>query len=179
MQAVDDEPSQKLMIELRRRRYPILGDDRATARPDSRDHDRRHPRLSRPELQPSGTILAVAGNFDWPRLCDHVEPFRRLGASRRYAARSEQRPLDNHIAFDSSQSHVAIAYPTIPYKPRLFSVVGGGRRAVERLQLAAIHRGSRSAAMYTVNASLHTQRDRAACFVTPAPRPNGPRKRST
>ena len=46
--------------------------------------------------------------------------------------------------------------------------MGGGGRAVERLQLAAVHRGARKRGLcYTVYATLHTQRDRASvlCYA--------------
>src|SRR3954464_9141440 len=75
LRSIDDEPSQKLMIELRRRQYPdpwgrsSHGDEqslRAITIDDVRKFYTQHYR-------PNDTIMAVAGNLDWPRLCDHVE----------------------------------------------------------------------------------------------------------
>ena len=72
---MDDEPSQKLLIELRRRRYPdpwgraSQGDAdglRAITIDDVRQFHAQHYR-------PNGTILAVAGNVQWPLLCENVE----------------------------------------------------------------------------------------------------------
>jgi predicted Zn-dependent peptidase len=173
LRAVDDEPSQKLMIELRRRRYPdpwgraSQGDQaglQALTVDDVRKFHARHYR-------PNGTILAVAGNFQWQRLlgdverlfgdwptCDDPEPQPANG-----------RPLENHIAFESSQSHVGIAYPTIPYKhPDYFQAWA----AVGVLSSGSSSRlftevRERRGLCYTVYASLHTQRDRASvlCYA--------------
>src|SRR5262245_10096215 len=75
LRGVDDDPSHKLMIELRRRRYPDPwgrsshgeeNDLRAIKYDDVRAFHAKNYR-------PNGTILAVAGNFDWPKLVGHVE----------------------------------------------------------------------------------------------------------
>jgi predicted Zn-dependent peptidase len=170
LRGVDDDPSHKLMIELRRRRYPdpwgrsSHGDEpglRAIMLDDVRKFHASHYR-------PNGTILAVAGNFDWQRLCDHVE--RLFGnwamADDSAPVASNGRQLEDHISFESSQSHVGIAYPTIPYKhPDYFQAWA----AVGVLSSGSSSRlftevRERRGLCYTVNASLHTQRDRAAVF---------------
>ncbi len=173
LRAIDDEPSQKLMIELRRRRYPdpwgrsSHGDEaslRAAKLDDVREFHTRHYR-------PGGTILALAGNFDWPRMCDHVE--RLFGDWEP----NEVAPLvtkngqvkNGHITFESNQSHVGIAYPTIPYKhPDYFQAWA----AVGVLSSGSSSRlftevRERRGLCYTVYASLHTQRDRASvlCYA--------------
>jgi predicted Zn-dependent peptidase len=173
LRAIDDEPSQKLMIELRRRRYPdpwgrsSHGEEaalRATTIQDVREFHSQHYR-------PGGTILAVAGNFDWRRLCDHVEQlFGDWQASEvREPSGVNGRPAGNHIQFQSNQSHVGIAYPTIPYKhPDYFQAWA----AVGVLSSGSSSRlftevRERRGLCYTVHASLHTQRDRASvlCYA--------------
>jgi predicted Zn-dependent peptidase len=173
LRAIDDEPSHKLMIELRRRQYPdpwgrsSHGDDaglRATTMDDVRAFHSRHYR-------PNKTILAVAGNFDWRRLCGEIE---RLFADWEPLEVAEPRigngrPPGNHIAFESNQSHVGIAYPTIPYKhPDYFQAWA----AVGVLSSGSSSRlftevRERRGLCYTVYASLHTQRDRASvlCYA--------------
>jgi len=170
LRAVDDEPGHKLMIELRRRRYPdpwgrSSHGDEAGLRSITIDDVRRfHAR----HYRPNGTILAVAGNFDWPRLCGEVE--RLFGdwpaCDDPEPAAANGRVLENHIPFESSQSHVGIAYPTIPYKhPDYFQAwasvgvlsSGSSSRLFTEVR-------ERRGLCYTVNASLHTQRDRAAVF---------------
>jgi predicted Zn-dependent peptidase len=173
LRAVDDEPSHKLMIELRRRRYPdpwgrsSLGEERSlrsAAIDDVRQFHQRHYR-------PGGTILAVAGNFDWQRLVELVEQlfgdWQRVPLGEPIGANG--RPAGNHIPFQSTQSHVGIAYPTIPYKhPDYFQAWA----AVGVLSSGSSSRlftevRERRGLCYTVYASLHTQRDRAAvlCYA--------------
>jgi predicted Zn-dependent peptidase len=173
LRAVDDEPSHKLMIELRRRRYPdpwgrsSLGDDaglRAVSIADIRTFHQRHYR-------PSGTILAAAGNFDWSRLCDHVEQLFGDWESIEVAepTGTNGQPAGKHIPYQSNQSHVGIAYPTIPYKhPDYFQAWA----AVGVLSSGSSSRlftevRERRGLCYTVHASLHTQRDRASvlCYA--------------
>jgi predicted Zn-dependent peptidase len=173
LRAIDDEPSHKLMIELRRRRYPdpwgrsSHGEEeslRAATIDDVRDFHARHYR-------PGKTILAVAGNFDWGRLCDEVEQlfgdWEMLDVAEPPAGNGG--PAGNHIPFPSNQSHVGIAYPTIPYKhPDYFQAWA----AVGVLSSGSSSRlftevRERRGLCYTVYASLHTQRDRASvlCYA--------------
>jgi predicted Zn-dependent peptidase len=173
LRAIDDEPSQKLMIELRRRRYPdpwgrsSHGDEkalRATKIDDVRKFHSRHYR-------PSGTILAIAGNFDWVRLCDHIEQLFgdwELGDASEPSG-TNGHPTGNHIPFQSNQSHVGIAYPTIPYKhPDYFQAWAavGVLSSGSSSRLFTEVREKRGLC-YTVHASLHTQRDRASvlCYA--------------
>ncbi len=170
LRGVDDDPTQKLMIELRRRRYPdpwgrsSLGEDaglRAISLDDIRQFHARHYR-------PNDTILAVAGNFDWPQLCERVErifgDWSRVDDATPVA--SNARHSVSHIPFESTQSHVGIAYPTIPYKhPDYFqawATVGVLSSGSSSRLFTEVR--ERRGLCYTVNASLHTQRDRAAVF---------------
>ncbi len=170
LRGVDDDPTQKLMIELRRRRYPdpwgrsSLGEDaglRAISLDDIRQFHARHYR-------PNDTILAVAGNFDWPQLCERVErifgDWSRVDDATPVA--SNGRHSVSHIPFESTQSHVGIAYPTIPYKhPDYFqawATVGVLSSGSSSRLFTEVR--ERRGLCYTVNASLHTQRDRAAVF---------------
>jgi predicted Zn-dependent peptidase len=173
LRSIDDEPSHKLMIELRRRRYPdpwgrsSLGEDaslRAVTIDDVRQFHSQHYR-------PGNTILAVAGNFEWQRLCDEVEKlfgdWEPLDVAEPPARNG--RPAGHHIPFQSNQSHVGIAYPTIPYKhPDYFQAWAavGVLSSGSSSRLFTEVREKRGLC-YTVYASLHTQRDRASvlCYA--------------
>jgi predicted Zn-dependent peptidase len=170
LRGVDDDPSHKLMIELRQRQYPdpwgrsSHGDEaglRAIKLDDVRKFHATHYR-------PNGTILAVAGNFDWPKLCERVE--KLFGdwkqASDAAPVAANGRHATSHIPFESTQSHVGIAYPTIPYKhPDYFQAWAavGVLSSGSSSRLFTEVREKRGLC-YTVNASLHTQRERAAVF---------------
>jgi predicted Zn-dependent peptidase len=74
LSGLEDDPSRKCNLCLRERFYPkplgspVLGTPQSLQAMTSqalRDHARSH-------LTPSGTMLAVAGRFDWPALRDHV-----------------------------------------------------------------------------------------------------------
>jgi predicted Zn-dependent peptidase len=173
LRAIDDEPGHKLMIELRRRRYPdpwgrsSHGD--ATGIESIAWEDVR--RFHADHYQPKGVILGVAGNFDWNRLVECVEALFgdwRPGAAREPAA-GNGRPLGKHIPFESGQSHVGIAYPTIPYRhPDYFQAWAsvGVLSSGSSSRLFTEVREKRGLC-YTVHASLHTQRDRASvlCYA--------------
>jgi predicted Zn-dependent peptidase len=117
------------------------------------------------------TILAVAGNFDWQRLCGEVE---RLFGDWESGVVGEPAPrngkvIGNHIPFQSGQAHVGIAYPTIPYKhPDYFQAWAavGVLSSGSSSRLFTEVREKRGLC-YTVYASLHTQRDRASvlCYA--------------
>jgi predicted Zn-dependent peptidase len=119
LQSLEDEPRQKVLIELRRRHYPPpLGQDRRGTRAGIESLNpaviRRHyQRL----FQPRGTILSVAGNIDWEPLRERVgelfgdwqpgeQPALKL---RKPAART------GHIAKETAQTQIGIAYPTVPF----------------------------------------------------------------
>jgi predicted Zn-dependent peptidase len=118
LQALEDEPRQKVLIELRKRHYPApLSNDRhgtsegvENVTPDAvREYYRRH-------FQPAGTILSVAGNIEWEPLREQVG---RLFGDWRGAAVPEvmagpSRPGTGHILKETTQTQIGIAYPSAP-----------------------------------------------------------------
>lgn len=173
LRGIDDEPSQKLMIELRRQRYPdpwgrtSHGDEKGLRAATIDDVREFHAGYYRP----NGTILALAGNIDWPRVCDQVEQlfgdWKPIELSE--PSSSNGRRSSKHIKFDSTQSHIGVAYPTIPYKhPDYFqswAAVGVLSSGSSSRLFTEVR--ERRGLCYTVYASLHTQRDRASvlCYA--------------
>ncbi|HZU39102.1 MAG TPA: pitrilysin family protein [Gemmataceae bacterium] len=118
LQGLEDEPRQKLLIELRRRHYPEpLGHDRRGTREGI---EKIKPRVMRQHYErhfgPRGTILSVAGNVAWEQLLEQVgrlfgdwqgsaEPTLRLGP---------QPPPLEHLEKDTTQTQIGIAYPSVP-----------------------------------------------------------------
>jgi predicted Zn-dependent peptidase len=117
--ALEDDLAQRAMLELRRRQYgdPLgrhsQGDLESLQQitlTDIQAHFREHYR-------PNGAILAAAGKIDFPRLRDQVgellgswpsrdvEPWAEVPGQRDYV----------HIPHESSQTHIAVAYPSVPY----------------------------------------------------------------
>jgi predicted Zn-dependent peptidase len=170
LRAVEDEPAQKVMIELRRKHYPepwgrpTQGEQRsleATTIADIRGQFER-------SYHPNGTILGVAGRLEWPRLKDWVG--RLLGdwpAGRPDAI--EETPAEGkylHVPHDSQQTQIGIAYDSVPYAdPDYFQawgavgVLSGGMSARLFTEVR-----ERRGLCYSVYASLHTLLRRGAVF---------------
>jgi predicted Zn-dependent peptidase len=129
LQGLEDEPRQKVLIELRRRHYPTpLGQDRRGTREGIeslnagiiRSHYRRL-------FTPRGTIVSVAGNIDWPSLKEQAErlfgdwegpepPPLKLG---------KQPAKRAHLPKDTQQTQIAIAYPSVPIgHPDYYAALG-------------------------------------------------------
>ena len=170
LRGVEDEPAQKTVQTLRRRHY---------AEPWGRSSQGDLPGLRaaglddlqsfyRQRYRPDGTVLGVAGLFDFDRLRDVVG--RLLGDWPRGEAQTveEQPPTARyeHLPYDSNQTHIGIAYHTVPYShPDYFQawatigVLSGGMSA----RLFTEVREKRGLC-YSVHASYHTLRDRAGVF---------------
>jgi predicted Zn-dependent peptidase len=115
---LEDEPRQKVLIELRKRHYPVpLSNDRrgtaegiaAVTAASVRKHYERH-------FRPAGTILSVAGNVEWEPLREQVG---RLfgdwaGAADEPLRAGPTRPGVDHIPKDTTQTQIGIAYPSVP-----------------------------------------------------------------
>ena len=82
LRAVEDEPAQKVMLELRRRHYPDpwgrpSQGDAASLKAISLDDIRNHFQRA---YRPTGTIVGVAGRFEWESLQDHVGSLLATGS---------------------------------------------------------------------------------------------------
>ena len=181
LRAVEDEPGQKVMIELRRRHYPepwglpAQGDEasiEATAIDDIRLHFRRCYR-------PNGTILGVAGRVDWQRLKDAVgELLGDWPAGGDDPIVETPRPCRyEHLPYDSQQTHIGVAYASVPYRhPDYFQAWGRGR-VERRHERPAVYRGPRAPRPVLQRSCLpaHALASRRGVLLLPAPAPSGAR----
>lgn len=170
LRAVEDEPAEKTMIQLRQRFYAdpwgrsSLGEEEALEAiglDEIRDFVRR-------QFQPQGTVLGVAGRVEWAPLVDLVG--RLFGSWRPAAAIAvAERPAQRgylHVPYDSAQTHVGVAYAAVPYRHenyfRAWGAVGalGGGMSSRLFTEVRERRGL----CYSVYASYHTLRDRAGVF---------------
>lgn len=129
LMAVEDEPSQKVMIELRRTFYaepwgrPSQGSEEGILNTTIDDVRQHYANCYRPD----GMILGVAGRFCWEELREAVgelfgaqpsinaEPVHETGI----------RQASRHISFDSQQMQIGIACPGVPYRaPNYFEAWG-------------------------------------------------------
>ncbi len=170
LRAMEDEPAQRALQELRRRHYPEpwgrspqgeQADLEAVTLDDVRAHYQRH-------FRPGGAILGVAGQFDWESLKDTVaELLGEWPAGE--ASEVVEQPAPGryrHLVYDSSQTHLGLAYASVPYSDddyyRAWGAIGilGGGMSSRLFTEVREHRGL----CYHVDASLHTLKDRGAVF---------------
>ena len=174
LQAIEDEPSQKVMLELRKRQYPDAwgrnshGEQADVEAISLADVQRHHADL----FQPRGTILGVAGRIDWPRLKDHVGALLADWSSPPdlpEPAVAERKPSVDHLPHESNQTQIGIAYSSVPYRDENYFDAWGGVGVLSGGSSSRLFTEVREkrALCYTVYASYHTLRDRGAvlCYA--------------
>jgi len=119
LQALEDDHKAMVMVELRRRHWPLpLGRDRrgtpATLKRITPASVRKHYERS---FGPRGMIVSVAGKIDWPALRDQVE---RLFGDWQGAGAPElklKKAINGrgHVEKETAQTQIAIAYPSVPF----------------------------------------------------------------
>lgn len=170
IRSIEDDLAQRVMLQLRKRQY---GDPRgrwsqgsmesvaALQVDDIRQFFQRY-------YQPEGLILSVAGNIQWDQLVDHVESL--FGD---WQANPPEPVTDGgsvigslHIPFESQQSHIAIACPSIPYSdPDYFLARGAIGVLSDGMSSRLFHElREKRGLCYTVFASLHSVLNQA-CMV--------------
>ena len=170
---VEDEPSQKVMMELRRHHY---------AEPFGLSSQGDRPGIESTTIgdvtgffskywRPNGTILGVAGSFDWPSLRDHVGELFGDWPSVEVAEPSAGTRLARqaHLPHEANQTQIGIAYESVPYNhPDYFQAAGaigvlsGGMSS----RLFTEVREKRGLC-YSVYASSHSLRDQGSvlCYA--------------
>jgi predicted Zn-dependent peptidase len=173
LRALEDEPAQKVMLELRRHQYPdpwgrssygTIPAVEGLHLADVAQFFARH-------FHPNGTILGVAGNVDWPRLKEHVGQLLGDWAPRQALepTAGPTLPPHEHLHHESNQTQIGIGYPSVPYNhPDYFQawgavgVLSGGMSS----RLFTEVREKRGLC-YSVYATMHTLRDRGSvlCYA--------------
>ena len=170
LRAVEDEPAQKAMIELHRRHYPDpwgrppQGEKEAL---EAITIDEIRPHFQR-RYRPGGTILGVAGHFDWAQLQDEVGSLLGDWQPGPEDKIVEQPPEGKyqHLPYDSNQTQIGIAYASVPYRHRDYfqawgavGVLSGGMSARLFTEVR-----ERRGLCYSVHATHHTLRGRGGVF---------------
>jgi predicted Zn-dependent peptidase len=173
LQSLEDEPRQKVLIELRRRHYPPpLGQDRRGTRAGIESLTPAVVRKHYARLfQPRGTIVSVAGKIDWQPLVEQVGRLFGDWEPSAPAALKVRKPAKKtaHLAKDTTQTQIGIAYASVPFghpdhyaAQAAVSVLSGGMSS----RLFTEVREKRGLC-YSVWASYHTFKDRASvlCYA--------------
>jgi predicted Zn-dependent peptidase len=118
IQGLEDEPRQKLLVELHRRHYPPpLNHDRRGTPEAIESLTIKQVRAHYQRLfTPRGTILAVAGKIDWKPLRDRVgELFGDWDGPEPPPLKFGKQPGRRaHVAKETTQTQIGISYPSVP-----------------------------------------------------------------
>ena len=167
LRALEDEPRQKVMVELKRRCYPAPWGTPTEG--TLTGIEQLSPELVREQflrtIRPGETILGVAGKVDPPAVLKLVRELFGDWADQPAAdwPGGPRGPHRDHIVQDATQTQIGIAYPSVPYRdPEYYAAWG----AVSVLSGGMSSRGftevrERRGLCYSVYATLHTLRDQA------------------
>ncbi|HEY2785782.1 MAG TPA: pitrilysin family protein [Fimbriiglobus sp.] len=115
IQGLEDSPQEKVMLELKKRYYPVplnadkLGTEAGITSITPAVVWDHYKKL----FHPNEAVLAVAGNFEWPRLRDQVE---KLFAGWKKGPQTpfqigNPAPQPGHLHKDTQQTQIALAFP--------------------------------------------------------------------
>ncbi len=168
---LEDDLNQKTLSRLRQNFYgapdgnAAEGNETTLQQIEREDLTDFHQRFYRP----NGALIAVAGKFDWPelikiskKLFDDWSPLPETDVN----FDSPRHGLE-HISFDSEQTHIGVAYPTVPsHHPDYFEcraaigILSGG------LSSRLFHEVREKRGLcYTIYANSHSLKDRGGVFA--------------
>lgn len=129
LQALEDEPRAKVMVEMRRRFWPApLGQDRrGTEESIARINNTSMIAFHQLRISPRRMILSVAGNVEWQPLRDQVENlFGDWTGMDTPPPELTPPPRGNaHLDKDTTQTQIVIAYPSVPFgHPEYYAALG-------------------------------------------------------
>jgi predicted Zn-dependent peptidase len=129
LQALEDEPRAKVMVELRQRFWPApLGQDRrGTEESIERISAKSVRAFHKARISPRRLILSVAGNIEWQPLRDQVEKlFGDWTGTDTPPPELTPSPRGNaHLDKDTTQTQIVIAYPSVPFgHPEYYAALG-------------------------------------------------------
>jgi len=173
LRAMEDEPRQKVMIELRRRCYPAPWGLPAEGSLEGLAA-LRHPTVAQHYarcFRPDEAIIGIAGNVDPHAIIDLIASLfgdweRKPEPTFKVGPRGAKR---DHIPHDSTQTQIGVAYDSIPYRhPDYYAawaavgVLSGGSSSRLFTEVR-----ERRGLCYAIYATLHTLKDegRVLCYA--------------
>jgi len=170
VRSIEDDLSHKAMIELRQRYYgdPVGRNSAGTQESVASINPNDVQSFFDTYYRPNGLLISVAGKIDWDDCCKTVGD---LFEDWQPAEKTTPVPVEgprgvHHIPFDSQQTHIAVAFDSIPYSHDEYFLA---RAAVGALSGGMSSRlfsevREKRGLCYSVNASLHTSHDRG-CVI--------------
>jgi predicted Zn-dependent peptidase len=169
--ALEDDPRQKVLLELRKRHYPtpLSNDRRGTAEGIQAVNSRELRSHYRQRFHPNGTIISVAGAVEWEPLREQIG---RLFGDWTPRGNGEpvcgpSRAVVDHVPKETTQTQIGIAYPSVPFgRPGYYAALG----AVNVLSGGMSSRlftevREKEGLCYAVWATYQTYKDRASVFA--------------
>ena len=165
VRSIEDDLAQKTMIELRRRHYPepfgrtcqgTMESVQSLTQSDVQEFFESYYR-------PQGTIISIAGNVDFERTKDHLQEILGDWQSKPNPELNVEPPFggNHHIEHDSNQTHIALAYASVPYRdPEYFKargVIGVLSDGMSSRLFTEVR--EKRGLCYSVFASLHSMKD--------------------
>ena len=171
IRAIEDDLAQKTMIELRRRRYPNPYGRASTGSYESvasiNQDDIQNFFKSR--YSPNGMVLSVAGNVDFEKVSAQVqELFGDWQADEPAGVVESPAEAGNlHIQHDSNQTHIGLAYPSVPYSDPNYFLARGSVGVLSDGMSSRLFSEVREkrGLCYTVYASMHSMKDCGSIVV--------------
>jgi predicted Zn-dependent peptidase len=167
LQSLEDEPRQKVMVELRRRHWPMpLGRDRrGTIESLGRITAAGLKKHFQKRFTPRATILSVAGNIDWPALKDQVARHFADWRGEAPPPITMESPVGGvaHLEKETTQTQIALAYPSVPFGHADYYAAQGAVQVLSGGMAARLFTEVREkrGLCYSVYASYQTFKDRA------------------
>ena len=130
IQALDDSPQEKVMLELKKRYYPVPfnADKLGTVEGINAITSDLVKEQHRQTVRPNGAIFAVAGNVDWIALKDQIERLFaewQPGEDRSFELKPHS-PLSEHLEKDTQQTQISMAFPSASIRdPEYYAARGG------------------------------------------------------
>ena len=173
IRAIEDDPPQKVMQQLRLQHFgepwgrASQGTVSTLAKMGIEDISRQYDLTYRPV----GSILSVAGNIEWPHVLATVD--RLLGdwgpLDSEPVAEALLRERYVHLPHDSSQTHVAVAYDSVPYGHADYYQARGAVGVLSDGMSSRLFTEirERRGLCYTVFATMHSTRKKGAvmCYA--------------
>jgi len=119
IRSIEDDLAEKALVELRLRHYgdPLGRSGHGSIESVGAITLDDVAQFVRQRYLPQGTILSVAGRIDFDRLVESISEIfgTWTGPPAPEVAVGAGLGGNHHLAFDSNQTHIAVAYPTVPY----------------------------------------------------------------
>jgi predicted Zn-dependent peptidase len=170
LRAVEDEPTQQVMMRLKQLQYGELSGRPACgnlAGIESITHQ-DVCQFFADRYRPAGAILAIAGCFDWNAVLDQC--LALFGDWRGDSTCEDKLDIGKsdyeHISQDSSQTHIGFSFDAVPFRSKDFYLLRAGIGILSDGMSSRLFDRVREqrGLCYTISAGTHSLRDRGAIF---------------